>query len=162
MSSTNQLLAIWHRCQRLPLGNRVFSAIISWSAPFTGTVRPLVTGLEPGRCEVQMRERRRVRQHLKSVHAGALFTLAEAASGMAMMASIPNTARAIVTSMEISYHKKARGRLQAVGTCELPDLASRHDDGDLRVPVEIVVIDEANDTVCTATAQWNVRPPRSH
>jgi uncharacterized protein (TIGR00369 family) len=155
-------MRLWSRWQRLPLGNRVFSAIISWAAPFTGTVRPLVTSLEPGRSEVTMRERRRVRQHLKSVHAGALFTLAEGASGLAMMAWVPDGARAIVTSMRISYHKKGRGQLKAVATCEMPDLAAlkqpSNSGDDHDVTVHIAITDAAGDDVCSAEALWRVRP----
>lgn len=160
MSPANRLMRLWNSCQRLPLGNRVFSKLVSWAAPFTGTVRPRVTSLEPGRSEVCMRERRRVRQHLKSVHAGALFTLAEGASGLAMMAWVPDSARAIVTSMQIAYHKKGRGQLTATATCDVPDLAALEPatDSDHEMTVTIAVTDGAGDAVCTAEATWRIRP----
>ncbi len=163
MTSPNRLMSLWNRCQRLPLGQKVFSRVICWAAPFTGTVRPLVTDLKPGRSTIRMRERRRVRQHLKSVHAGALFTLAEGASGLAMMSWVPDDARAIVTSMKIQFHKKGRGWLTAVGSCTVPDLknGAQSADNDREVTVSIQVTDTAGDQVCSAEALWKVRT-RSH
>lgn len=100
-----------------------------------------------------MTERRRLHQHLKSVHAGALFTLAECTSGLAMAASVPDTARIIVTDISIDFVKKAHGVLTAVAECKVPDstVQQRHD-------VKVTLSDETGDDVARATITWVVGP----
>ena len=100
-----------------------------------------------------MQERRRLQQHLRSVHAGALFTLAECTSGLAMAASVPDTARIIVTDISIDFVKKAHGVLIAEATCDIPDatVQQRHE-------VQVTLSDETGDDVARATITWVVGP----
>lgn len=55
--------------------------------------------------------------HVGTVHAGALYSLAEAASGHALLEHIPlplEEAAAVVRSAEVKYRRPASGRLVAV------------------------------------------------
>jgi uncharacterized protein (TIGR00369 family) len=121
--------------------------------PYTGTVRPRVRELRPGFARVEMRDRRRVRNHLQSIHAIALMNLAEVTSGLAMTCSLPESARAIVTRLSIDYHKKARGSLTATCTCTAPDTSTEHE-----IDIQAEIRDASGDIVATATARWRVGP----
>jgi acyl-coenzyme A thioesterase PaaI-like protein len=100
---------------------------------------------------VSVRERRRLRQHLRSMHAGAVFTFAEMASGLAMAAAVPDGARAIVTGAAIEYLKKARGRLSAEARCPLPKAGER------AAYEAVVQVDAAaGDRIATARITWLV------
>jgi acyl-coenzyme A thioesterase PaaI-like protein len=129
----------------------VFSRIVGFSAPFTGVLRPRILEVRPGFARLAVRDRRKLHQHLQSMHAGALFTFAETASGIAMAASLPDSARSIVTSGTIEFFKKGRGLLVAEGRCAVPDptVEATHE-------VSVTIIDEAGDTVATATVSWLV------
>jgi uncharacterized protein (TIGR00369 family) len=149
----NRVLRVWVKCSRYPAGTFVFSQIFARVAPFNSVIRPRVLEVRPGRARIAMRERRRLQQHLRSVHAGALFTLAECTSGLAMAASVPDTARIIVTDISIDFLKKAHGLLTAEADCDIPDttVQQRHE-------VEVTISDEAGDHVARATIAWVVGP----
>ena len=101
--------------------------------PYSGTIRPLVLLLEPGSAVVQMHDRRRVRNHLSSVHAAAMLNLAEQTGGIATSISIPGDARMIITRVTLDFLKKARGTLVSTGRCEVPTTNER---SELDVEVE--------------------------
>lgn len=155
VGSSNPILARWERLRRLPLGPFLFSAGVGRMAPYTGSIRPRVRELRPGFARVVMRDRPKVRNHLRSIHAVALLNLAEVTSGLAMLCGLPPDARGIVTGLDIRYHKKARGTLTATCECDPPPTTEERE-------VEIVstVRDRGGDVVATATARWLVGPRR--
>jgi uncharacterized protein (TIGR00369 family) len=153
MTAHNRVLRMWQKCNRFPMGRNFFSVMFGRVAPFNAVIRPRVLEVQPGRARIAMHERRRLQQHLRSVHAGALFTLAESTSGLAMAASVPDTARIIVTDISIDFLKKAHGLLTAEATCDIPDatVQQRHE-------VEVTISDEAGERVARATIAWVVGP----
>lgn len=112
------LLPAWNVLKTLPGGGRMMGGFIGQLAPYTGTIRPELVVLEPGRSVVRMRDTPRVRNHLDSVHAIALMNLGEVATGTAVLASVPKGARAIITNLGMDYLKKARGLITAECRCE--------------------------------------------
>jgi uncharacterized protein (TIGR00369 family) len=147
------LLARWRRLSALPGGARLFSRLLGAMAPYTGSIRPQVLELKPGFARVAMRDRRRVRNHLRSLHAVAIANLAEAATGLAVNTALPAEGRGILTSLEVSYLKKARGTL--VAECRAPrlEVEENHD-----VEVETRVMDAGGEVVALARARWRVGP----
>ncbi|SRR6266550_1980954 len=146
----------WNRLAPLPGGKRVFSWLLAWLVPYTGTVRPYVLELLPGHAKVRMADRRAVRNHLRSIHAVALANLAEVTSGLALTSALPASARGIPISLAITYLKKARGTLIAQADVRIPD-ASREAEYDF----ESVISNAAGETVARATVRWRIgpRPP---
>src|SRR5512133_1927793 len=104
----NLLRDAWNLLSGMPGGKAVFSRVIGRMAPYSGTIHATVTVLRAGYAEVQMHDRRAVRNHLDCVHAIALANLAELAGNVALMYSLPDDARFIVSGIEIEYVKKAR------------------------------------------------------
>jgi len=152
-AGVNSVLARWRRLSGLPWGKLVFSIGVGRTAPYTGSIHPRVLELRPGYARVRMRDRRGVRNHLRSVHAIAMMNLAEVTSGLAMLAGLPDDARAIITSLAIEYKKKARGALEAECTTSPPASNERR-----QYELEAVVRDAAGDEVARATARWLVGP----
>jgi acyl-coenzyme A thioesterase PaaI-like protein len=153
MSESNDILRRWQRLSALPGGKTIFSIGVGRMAPYTGTISPRVQELRPGYARVRMRDRRGVRNHLRSVHAIALMNLAEVTSGLAMLAGMPGDARAILTNLGIEYKKKARGPLEAECTTSPPASSERRE-----YQLEALVRDAAGDEVARATARWLVGP----
>ncbi|HEV2124756.1 MAG TPA: hotdog fold domain-containing protein [Chloroflexota bacterium] len=147
------LLSRWRRLSALPGGKLLFSRLVGRMAPYTGTIQPRVVELTPAYAKVQMRDRKRVRNHLNSIHAIALVNLAEVTSGLAFNSALPEDARAILTGISIEYLKKARGLLTAECVCPVPESSEERD-----YEIQATIQDEAGDVVARATARWRVGP----
>ncbi|MBU6160104.1 MAG: PaaI family thioesterase [Myxococcales bacterium] len=147
------LRLLWDRLSRVPGGKRAFSAILGRMAPYTGTVGAEVVELRRGFGRVELRDRRAVRNHLGSVHAIALMNLAEMASGVAMIYSLPSNTRGIIKGLSMSYLKKARGTLTATAAF-VPVATNEKQD----VTLTVEVTDPQGEIVATATADWRIGP----
>jgi acyl-coenzyme A thioesterase PaaI-like protein len=143
----------WQRWASLPGGKWLFSRLLGLLVPYSGTLGAQVERLEPGQCVVVLRERRRVRNHLDSVHAMALANLGELATGLALTSSLPDQARGILAGFSIDYLEKARGRLTAECRCEIP---SSNLENNYLLTGEI--LNENGDVVAIARARWLVGP----
>ena len=143
----------WRKLAYRPGGRWLFSRILGLMAPYTGSLGSTVQLLEPGHCVVTLPDRRRIRNHLNSVHAIALCNLGEKATGLALMNSLPDNARGILTGISAEYLKKARGRLTAECYCGIPDSNEKCEytiKGDIR--------DAEGELVATVRARWLIGP----
>ena len=148
--SGNNILRWWSRLQVLPAGATLFSLFLGWYAPYSGTIRARIEALEPGFARVVLRDRRGVRNHLKSIHAIALLNLGEIATGLAVLSTLPGDMRGIVLGLSAEYLKKARGRLSASARFELP----AEIDDNVPCQASTDIIDESGDVVAIIRADW--------
>ena len=154
-TATSAILASWNRLQGVPGGRALFRFMLGRRVPYTGSISPEVLELAPGRVRVAMRDRPRLRNHLRSLHAVALTNLGELATGLAVISSLPADARGIPTGFSIEFLKKARGRIEARCAANIESSAAERD-----VDVEADLVDESGDPVARFTARWRVGPRR--
>ena len=152
LSRPGKVLSWWDRLAVLPFGDRLFSLALGMVAPYSATIGARVESVKPGYARVSLRDRRRVRNHLRSIHAIALVNLGEIATGLAVLSTISADMRGIVLDIRADYLKKARGRLAATAAFELPRL----EDGNTPCQVEAIITDEAGDVVAKVRATWMI------
>jgi acyl-coenzyme A thioesterase PaaI-like protein len=110
----SQVLTLWRRTSALPAGERVFSLLFAQKAPYFATIRPRFVEIRPNYAELVIPKRRRVHNHLKTVHAIALCNGLEAAMGALAEATIPPDRRWIPQGMEVAYTAKATSDITCV------------------------------------------------
>lgn len=128
----SRVLDLWRKTSGRPGGPWLFSFAFARKAPYFGTIRPRFTVLEPNRAELVIPNRRRVHNHIGTVHAIALCNGLEAAMGALAEASIPADKRWIPKGMEVSYTAKADSDITCIAetdpaqwTSDEPDLGVR-------------------------------------
>jgi len=145
-----RILALWQRLIRLPMGRWLFARLLGTMVPYTGALGSRVEALEPGHARVSLRERRGVRNHLRSIHAVALVNLGELATGLAVLTALPPGVRGIVTELSAAYHAKARGRVQAECRATGPWVPGE------TAEAVATVTDTTGTPVATVTARWKL------
>ena len=139
------------------------AAGMSQAVPFAGYLGLEITEIAAGEATVVLPERTELTNHVGSQHAGALFTVAETASGAAFVAAFAERMGEITPlarSAEIAYEKIAKGPIEARATLGMPKdeaLATLDREGKVEFPCEVVLTDESGTRVATATVRWHVR-----
>ena len=151
------VLSMWQSLSRRPLGAWFFSQAVCWKAPYFGSISPRFTRLEPGRCEAVIQDRRKLHNHIGTVHAIALCNLAELTAGVMTDASLPPGMRWIPKGMSVQYLKKAKGTLRGIATPAIAIVAS---EAGYDLPVNVAVLDAAGDKVFAAQIGMWLSPAR--
>ncbi len=115
MGGMSQVLTLWQKTSAIPVvGSRLFSVLFAQKAPYFASIRPRFLTIEPNRAELLIPKRRRVHNHLGTVHAIALCNGLEAAMGALAEVTIPADKRWIPKGMEVAYTAKATSDIVCV------------------------------------------------
>lgn len=154
-SPGTRVRSLWDRVAPLPGGTWIFSRLLALMVPYTGTVGAHVRELRPGYARITLRDRRKVRNHLDSIHAVALANLGEVTSGLAMLTGLPPGVRGIVTGLSIDFFKKARGPLTAESRPAIPGAVTETTETTICADIR----DEEGDVVARTSVRWRLSPP---
>ena len=134
--------------------------------PFVRLLGISIDDIGAGTSKVSLPDDPKLHNHLGTQHAGALFTLAETASGAAMaggFAELILGLRPVAKESRIAYQKLARGATRAEG--RVPgDLAALKaqlaQDGKVAFPVEVDIFDSEGTLAAQVTVDWYLSQKR--
>lgn len=153
----NYVLKMYNQWANRPLGKRLFSLYAARKAPYFASVSPLVTDLKPGQCEVFLKKRKRLQNHIGTMHVIAIANGLEMAMGFMAEASIPKHLRWIPKGMDIQYVSKGETDMRCFARLE----NNAWEVGDL--DIEVVALDKNDKPVVAGTITlWiTEKPPKS-
>lgn len=133
------------------------------AVPYISHMGIEVTEMSEGAATAVLPDRSELHNHVGSQHAGALFGVAETASGAAFVGAFAvrmGDLTPLARSAQIAYVKVARGQVEAKAKLGVPAaeaLATLDKDGRVDFSVEVEMTDGNGEVVATATVDWNVR-----
>lgn len=133
------------------------------AVPFAGYLGLEVTRIGEGEAVARLPERAELTNHVGSQHAGALFTVAETASGAAFVGALAERlgdVTPLARSAEISYERIARGPIEATAKLDIAKeeaLATLDSEGKVEFACKVEMVDGEGERVAVATVNWHVR-----
>ena len=135
--------------------------------PFVKTLGLEYLELDEGRAVLRLADEPAFHNHVAGPHAGAMFTLAESASGAVVLGSFEDLldrVTPLAASATITYTRLARGPVTAEAVLGRPSDEVRAEldqtGGTVQFPVQVTLRTEDGRTNAEMTIQWALRPLR--
>ena len=154
----NKLGRIAVNLSKLPGGlDRVaISLAIGKLVKFAGTSGVEFVEVSTSKVHVRVRNRKKVQNHIGSVHAAAMALLAETATGIVVGMNVPDERTPVIKTMKIDYLKRAKGDMEAVARLSPEDMERIRttEKGDIIVPVTVTDGEGKEPISCEMTWAW--------
>ena len=144
----------------------MIKAHLDAAVPFARYVGVKLLEIGDGTASAELEQRDEVSNHIASMHAGAMFSLGEAASGAALagaLAPVILEMRPVAANASIAFKKVAKGTLTAHAKASLDGatiIKTIEDEGKVAFDVNVDIKDAAGDTVVEMTVNWYVSKSR--
>ncbi len=158
----NKLAKTINKLNVLPAGIKGFliTKIFCSKVKYAGTTGIRIEQLTESKAVVRLTNRKKVQNHIGSIHAVAAAVLAESTTGMVFGMNVPDTCIPLLKSMRIDYQRRMQGNLKAIALLnqDQRDSINHIEKGELVVPVEI--FDETDQQPIVCTMEWAWVPKR--
>ncbi|GGX97983.1 DUF4442 domain-containing protein [Vogesella alkaliphila] len=122
--------------------------------PFLGTAGLRFDEVSRERMVVSIRNRKKVQNHIKGLHAAAMALLAETATGFVVGMNVPDDKLMLLKSMKVEYLKRAQGDMKAVATLDRAQVGRMATEEKGDVLVDVVVTDESGESPIRCEMVW--------
>ena len=161
IATENRLSRLVRRVESLPLSPVIQRRALTWFAglaiPYLATSSIELELVRPERAVLSLRNRRKVQNHMKTVHASAMFLLAEAATGTVLTANLPDGSRFATIHIEIDYVRKAVGDLRATATLSPEQRALIASEAKGRLVVPVALTDAEGNEPARFSIEWSFK-----
>ena len=148
-------LKLWQQASSKPGGKWLFTQAINRRAPYFGSMSPSIEEIAACHAVVTVKHKKKVQNHIGTVHAIALCNMAELAMGMVAEATVPSHMRWLPKSMTVNYTAKASGKMTATATAVEPKWEGKFD-----WPVNVSVTDPSGKEVFNAVITTYISPKK--
>lgn len=152
----NNITRTLKKLDKLPQSWRmpVFTFMIGRMVKLAGTTGCKVTEINQHCCVVELANKKKVQNHIGSVHAAGIALLAESATGYLTSLSIPDNRIQVIRTLKVTYLKRASGDMKAVASLndEQIKYIQETEKGELEIPV--VITDETGTETAEASMIW--------
>lgn len=145
------------------LARFVAISALSFISPFNAHLGSKLVEWTDQDCKIFVRRRRRVRNHVSTIHAGALFTLGETCAGLVIIRNFPFEGfRPLMSDVKVSYFKQARDDVTGEAHVPPEKIAAMHADlarGEIpKIEIVTNIYDHARLLIASVTTVWQVKP----
>jgi acyl-coenzyme A thioesterase PaaI-like protein len=156
MTSPNQLARTVARFDLLPAALRpaALSLALGNAVPFAGTARLRFELLTREKVIVSIKNRRRVQNHIRGLHAAAMALLAETATGFCVGLSIPDDKLPLIKTLKVEYLQRAQGDMRAVAILRPEQLEAIRTLEKGEVTVAVTITDSSDAEPIRAEMVW--------
>lgn len=145
------------------VANRVTMKVLGLVSPFNSHLKANLKEWKKTRVKINLTCHRGVKNHVGSIHAGALFTLGETCAGLLIIKNFNfKNNRPLMSEVEVSYAKQARGPVH--GICEVTEKVLEEAQATLNrvevpfIPMKTLIYDDKDELVATVKTKWQVKP----
>lgn len=158
MSVTNPLRKFVDKVNQYPSGVSAFlmTRVFRYKVKLAGTAGIEVLATDGKTVTYRQKNRKKVQNHIGSVHAAAMALLAESASGFIVGINLPGDKLPLIKCMKLNYVKRASGDMTAVASLTDQQIALMQNTDKGEVNVQVVVTDATGfePVICEMIWAW--------
>lgn len=158
MSVTNPLRKFVDKVNQYPSGVSAFlmTRVFRYKVKLAGTAGIEVLATDGKTVTYRQKNRKKVQNHIGSVHAAAMALLAESASGFIVGINLPGDKLPLIKCMKLNYVKRASGDMTAVASLTDQQIALMQNTDKGEVIVQVVVTDATGiePVICEMIWAW--------
>jgi acyl-coenzyme A thioesterase PaaI-like protein len=138
------------------LSRRLLTWMFQFKVKLTRTARLEILHTDLQQVTFRIRNRKKVQNHIGSVHAAAMALLAESATGFLVGVNLPGDKLPLIKTMTLNYTKRASGDMLATASLSTAQIAQMKtlDKGDITVDVRVTDENNIEPVICTMVWAW--------
>ncbi len=156
----NQLAKMVDKLEKKPqwLRYRLLSFALGKTVKFVGTASVKCEHLSEKKSVFSLKNKKKVRNHIGTIHAAASALVAETATGMALAMHIPDGKIPVLKSMHIDYVKRSTGGLTATAQLTDDQIMQLHtlDKGEMRIACQVIDDQQVEPINCQMDWAWTL------
>lgn len=156
MKANNKLSRLVTKVSTAPafLQSFLLSQLFGRAVKFAGTAGIQIQQLNFQQARLVQKNRRKVQNHIGSVHAAAMALLGESATGFLVGMHVPDDRLPLLKSMHLDYVKRATGQLTAIASLTPEQIANIRNQEKGEVTVQVQLLDEVGVEPVLAQFVW--------
>lgn len=157
-SPINQVAKMVHMLNKAPSFMRVWlrSKAFGLKIPYAGRASIRVQHLDNIQCVIELRNRRKVQNHIGTLHAASMALAAESASGYLVGMNVPDGKIPVIKKLSVEFNKRTKGNIVAKAhlTDEQINQMKELEKGEVTVAVSITDEEMKEPVNCTMVWAW--------